>query len=274
MNLDIIDTINDPGTPGKGGDDRFGFDASGGRAWALDGATDVTDLKPFPKAESGAAWIAEALSARLMQGPQPGQATQAYFAGVLADVRKVAEKTSKLPLGSVPGEALPIASGIWMRLDGRDAEFAHMGDCMAIVRSGNAARVIGEEGKVNDESDAARAMLAMSAADRMERLRAERRWSNERGSCFSLGPKGAQNLVVQRTRLTGGDEICLMSDGLFRLVSPYATHTPLAFMQSLAADGLLATVQKLRRFEDDASNDLPRLKRRDDASGIYLRITG
>ena len=74
MQLDIISTVNDPGVPGKTGDDRTGFDAAAGTAWVLDGATDVTDLRPFPACESGAAWIAEVLSDRLMQGPEAGEA--------------------------------------------------------------------------------------------------------------------------------------------------------------------------------------------------------
>ena len=88
MQLDIISTVNDPGVPGKTGDDRTGFDAAAGTAWVLDGATDVTDLRPFPACESGAAWIAEVLSDRLMQGPQSGETPEAYFAAVLADVRQ------------------------------------------------------------------------------------------------------------------------------------------------------------------------------------------
>ncbi len=57
MKLEAVSTVNDPGMPGKTGDDRVGFDAAAGTVWVLDGATDVTDLRPFPACESGAAWI-------------------------------------------------------------------------------------------------------------------------------------------------------------------------------------------------------------------------
>ena len=121
MRLDVVSTVNDPGVPGKTGDDRAGFDAAAGTAWVLDGATDVTDLRPFPACESGAAWIAEALSDRLMQAPQSGETPEAYFASVLADVRQRAEAETRIPLDKLPGEALPIASGIWMWLEGGEA---------------------------------------------------------------------------------------------------------------------------------------------------------
>ena len=272
MILNVIGTVNDPGTPGKTGDDRVGFDAAAGTAWVLDGATDVTDLRPFPQAESGAAWVAEALSDRLMQGPAAGQPPLAYFDAVLADVRARAQAETRIPLDKLPGEALPIASGMWLWLHAGEAVFAHMGDCMALVRSGTSVRVVGVMEKAEDESAAARRMLAMTAEERLGWLRQARRLSNDLGTCFGLGPAVAGNLAVERWPVRPGDEICLMSDGLYRLISPYGTHTPAAFMQALAETDLLSLIQALRAFEDAPDGDIPRLKRRDDASGVYLRI--
>lgn len=272
MILNVIGTVNDPGVPGKTGDDRAGFDAAAGTAWVLDGATDVTDLRPFPACESGAAWIAEALSKRLMQGPAPGDTPETYFTAVLADVRAQAAATSRIPLDKLPGEALPIASGMWMWLGEGEAVFAHMGDCMAIVRSGAETRVIGAIEKAEDETAAARRMLAMTPEERLGWLRQSRRLSNDLGTCFGLGEAGAGNLVTERVALRPGDEICLMSDGLFRLISPYATHTAENFMQALADQGLLALVRALRDFEEAPDGDISRIKRRDDASAVYLKV--
>lgn len=272
MILNVIGTVNDPGTPGKTGDDRAGFDAAAGTAWVLDGATDVTDLRPFPHTESGASWIAAALSDRLMQAPGPDEAPKAYFTRVLADVRHRAEHDSKVPLEKLPGEALPIAAGIWMRLAEEGADFAHMGDCMALVRSGNSVWTVGEDEKADDESATARRMQALSAEERLGWLRQSRRLSNDLGTAFGLGPSGAANLVTEHVPLQPGDEICLMSDGLYRLIAPYGLHTPESLMQALAADGLPALVRALRDFEEQPDGDIPRLKRRDDAAGIYLRI--
>ena len=271
MRLDVVSTVNDPGVPGKTGDDRAGFDAAAGTAWVLDGATDVTDLRPFPACESGAAWIAEALSDRLMQGPQSGETPEAYFASVLADVRQRAEAESRIPLDRLPGEALPIASGMWMWLQGDEAVFVYMGDCMALVRSGAGVRLIGQAEKAEDETAAARRMLALTPEERMGWLRQSRRLSNELGTAFGLGPDCAQNLKLAHATLQPGDEICLMSDGLYRLISPYATHTLESLMADLSEKGLLALIRALRDFESAPDGDIPRIKRRDDASAVYLR---
>ncbi|HPE47887.1 MAG TPA: protein phosphatase 2C domain-containing protein [Hyphomonas sp.] len=272
IRFDVIDTVNDPGTPGKSGDDRFGFDAAAGTAWALDGATDVSDLRPFPRAESGAAWIADALSARLMRAPAPGADPVAYFDAVLADLRQRAEAESALPLTSLPGEARPVAAGIWMWLQGREAVFAYMGDSIAILRQRSGTRTIGIVEKVESETADARNYAAMSTEGRIAWLHNERRRSNAQGTAFGLGPAGARNLKVERIAVQPGDEACLMSDGLFRLVSPYQVLTPSGFMQALAEDGLLALVRRLRQIEDAPDSDVPRIKRRDDASGVYVRF--
>ena len=156
MQLTILDTVNDPGTPGKTGDDRVGFDASAGTAWVLDGATDVTNLRPFNRAESGAAWVAQALSDRLIIAPHEGETVEAYFEDVLTDVRQRATKETRLPLDSLPGEALPIASGIWMHLEDDTATFAWLGDCMGFHQRGSVVTVIGSPDKADDETDVAR----------------------------------------------------------------------------------------------------------------------
>ena len=272
MNLNVVGTVNDPGIPGKTGDDRVGFDAAAGTAWVLDGATDVTNLRPFPACESGAAWIAAALSKRLMQAPAAGDTPEAYFKAVLVDVRARAEAESELPVDRLPGEALPIASGMWMWLQAGEAIFAHMGDCLALVRSGASVRVVGAVEKAEDETAVARQMLAMSPEERLGWLRQSRRLSNDLGTCFGLGPAGADNLALVHVPLQPGDEVCLMSDGLYRLISPYATHTKETFMQALADNGLLALVRALREFENAPDGDIPRVKRRDDASGVYLTL--
>lgn len=272
MRIEILATVNDPGKPGHTGDDRLGFDGAAGTAWVLDGATDVTDLRPFPSAESGAAWFAGALSDRLMAGPATGEPVANYFARVLSDVRGRAETESVLPLDSLPGEALPIAAGVWMWLQGEEAVFAHTGDCMAFVRSGGMVRVVGQADKAEDETAAARALLALPYEDQIAKLQEGRRATNEAGACFGLGPKVVGNIRTERIVLAPGDEVCLMSDGLYRLISPYATHTPESFMQDLASLGLDGLIRALRAFENTSGGDIPRFKSRDDAAGVYLTI--
>jgi hypothetical protein len=214
MRLDVISTVNDPGVPGKTGDDRAGFDAAAGTAWVLDGATDVTDLRPFPACESGAAWIAEALSDRLMQGPESGEDAGSLFrlrAGRCAPARRSRKQD---PAGQIAGR------GSAHRVRHLDAGcraarrlFVFMGDCMALVRSAAGVRLIGQAEKAEDETATARRVLALTPEERMGWLRQARRMSNEIGTAFGLGPDVVSNLKTARIAMRPGDEVCLMSDG-------------------------------------------------------------
>jgi hypothetical protein len=272
MGIEILDSVNDPGTPGKSGDDRYGFDAAAGRAWVIDGATDATDLKPFPNAESGAAWLAETVSARLMTGPGAGEGASAYFGRVLTDVRAEAERTSKVALGSLPGEAMPVASAMWLRRDGDACEFVWAGDCFAIAGSGTGeARLIGTQEKADAETRDAARMLSLSQAERWAILQAQRRGANApaRG-LITFYPAAAAHLNALRLTLPPGTTVLLMTDGFFRFVEPYALDTPSSLLARVIRDGLAASINTLRQHE--AIPHSVRLKARDDAAAILLRM--
>ncbi len=272
MGIEVLDSVNDPGTAGKSGDDRFGFDAAAGRAWVIDGATDATDLKPFPNAESGAAWLAEATSSRLMSGPGAGEDAKSYFGRVLTDVRAEAERTSKVPLASLPGEAMPVASAMWLRRDGDACEFVWAGDCFAIAQiAGGEAHLIGTQEKADAETRDAARMLALSQEDRWAVLQAQRRGANapERG-LITLNPSAAEHLNTQRLSLPSGASVLLMTDGFFRFVEPYALDTPESLLARVLKDGLAAAIHALRQHE--ATPRGVRLKARDDAAAILLRL--
>lgn len=271
MGIEVLGTVNDPGTAGKSGDDRYGFDAAAGRAWVIDGATDATDLKPFPGAESGAAWLAETVSARLMSGPGAGESASAYFGRVLTDVRAGAERTSKVDLGSLPGEAMPVASAMWLRCDGDACEFVWSGDCFAIAGTGaGEARLIGTQEKAEAETREAARMLSLSQAERWAILQAQRRSANapERG-LITLYPAAAAHLNTLRLNLPRGSPVLLMTDGFFRFVEPYGLDTPASLLARVLKDGLAAATSSLRQHE--ATPHSVRLKARDDAAAILLR---
>ncbi|MFN3911728.1 protein phosphatase 2C domain-containing protein [Hyphomonas sp.] len=271
MAISLVDAVNDPGTPGKSGDDRYGFDAAAGRAWVIDGATDVTDLKPFP-AESGAAWLAETVSARLMSGPEAGEGAKPYFGRVLTDVCAEAARQSKLPLDTLPGEARPVASAMWMRREGDTCEFVWAGDCFAIAGTGGAsARLIGTQENAGAETRDAARMLAMTDAERLAVLQAQRRAANaaERG-VIMLNPVAAQHLQSERLTLAPGAPVLLMTDGFFRFVEPYGLDTPESLLARVLKDGLPSAIKALRQHE--ATPHGVRIKARDDAAALLLRI--
>ena len=92
-----------------------------------------------------------------------------------------------------------------------------------VRRVGREVRLIGHAEKVEDETAAARRVMALTPEERMGWLRQSRRLSNEVGGVFGLGPAVAGNLQIQRATVKPGHEVCLVSDGLYRLISPYAT---------------------------------------------------
>lgn len=271
MGIEVLGTVNDPGSPGKTGDDRYGFDATAGRAWVIDGATDATDLRPFP-AESGAAWLAEAVSARLMSGPEAGEGAKPYFSRVLTDVAAGARRRSKLPLDTLPDEARPVASAMWMRRDDDACEFVWAGDCFAIVQAGaDEVRLIGTQEKADAETREAARMLALPHAERWAILQAQRRGANapERG-LITLNPDAAQYLATERLALAPGAAVLLMTDGFFRFVEPYGLDTPASLLARALEDGLQTTLRALRQHE--ATPHTTRLKARDDAAAVLLRL--
>lgn len=270
MAIEILDSVNDAGTPGKSGDDRLGFDARAGRAWVIDGATDATDLKPFP-GESGAAWLAEAVSARLMSGPETGDGVSAYFDRVLTDVVAEATRQSKIPLQTLPGEAMPVASAMWLRRTGDVCEFVWAGDCFAIAQTGDGeARLIGTQEKADAETREAARMLAMTQAERWAIRQAQRRGANDpaRG-LITLNPAAAQHLATSQLTLPPGAHVLLMTDGFFRFVEPYGLESPASLLARVLKDGLAASISALRQHE--AIPHGTRLKARDDAAAILLR---
>jgi len=272
MPIDVIDTANDPGTPGKTGDDRFGYDGAAGRAWVIDGATDATDLKPFPGAESGAAWLAEAASARLVAGPEAGEGATTYFNRVLTDVRVEAVRKSRVALDTLPGEALPVSSMMWMRREGAQCEFVWAGDCFAIAETGaGSAALIGTQEKADAETREAASMLAMSQAERWTILQAQRRGANTpaRG-LITLNPAAAAHLKTQRIPLAPGAAVLLMTDGFFRFIEPYGLETPESLLARVQRDGLAASICALRQHERMPHS--VRLKARDDAAAVLVRL--
>ncbi len=271
MPIDILDQVNDPGTPGRTGDDRFGFDAAAGRAWVIDGATDVTELRPFRLAESGAAWFAEAISRRLMEEPAPDEAHADYFAAVVSDVAARAARESALPLAKLPGEARPVAAMMWMAQRGRHADFVWAGDCFALVADpGGSVRLVGTEEKADAETEDARRMLEMTAEARKARLKAQRRAANApENGLLSLDPAATRYFRQERLALAPGTSVLLMTDGLYRLVVPYGLDTPQSLMRRVLRDGLAGAITVLRAHEAEASGQ--RLKPRDDAAAVLIR---
>jgi serine/threonine protein phosphatase PrpC len=277
LTITILETINSPGKGTGTGDDRYGFDEGAGAAWVFDGATDVSGLRLFDGYESDAAWIAETLSRHLsLNAPQAGQSAEDYFASVLESLRETAAKQSKIPLDTVPPEALPISSGMWMRVRGGRAEFAWLGDCMALIEApSGAVEVVGSEEKSDRETEVNRKMASMSPEEKLGELRRIRAIQNtvDEHAIFGLNPAASGNLNVASRAVSAGSRIILMTDGLWRLVDPYATHTPETLAGLISEAGLSGAIEALRSHEASDGRDLTtRHKAADDACAVLVEL--
>lgn len=274
LRFEVLGAVNDPGKPGRTGDDRYGFDEAGGRAWVLDGATDVSPLRPFPRHESGAAWIAETLSAWLLAHPPEGRSREAYWTAALEAMREAARKDSKVPPENLPMDTSPIASGFHVALGEDKAEFNWLGDCMAMVRSGSGeVRVLGALSVSEEETADALRLNAMNEEDKWEDLRRQREAQNTPGHwIFGLDTTAAAHVSAETVSVAPGTEILLMSDGFYRLIDPFRAFTPETLLEAAGEHDLLALVRRLRDIEIAARDQGLRVKAHDDASCVHLRV--
>lgn len=272
--LTYVEAVNSPGTPGKTGDDRYGFDAQAGTAWVLDGATDVTALKPFPSAESGAAWVAEALSRRLMIAPPPADLdARSYWRDVMADTREAATAASTVPLEDLPPEALPIASGIWLRRRDDTVELAWMGDCVALDM--DTGEIHGAADAIAAETEDSESLASLTEAERWEAARQSRIVTNTTGKpAFGLFPERAAALSTTTLTIAGGRSLVLMSDGFYRLIEPYALAADGPALAAMIRDiGLSGALNRLRTFEADTPPDsIARIKPSDDSCALWVMM--
>ncbi|WP_421790346.1 hypothetical protein [Hyphobacterium sp.] len=285
--LSFLDAINAPSGSGTG-DDRYGFDESHGTAWVVDGATDVGTMRLFPEFlpsgnspigwESDAAWYADRLSERFVDPPQRQESTRAYLKRVISDMDRKAREEARVPLDSQPRHNLPSAGGIWMRRQNNTLDFAMLGDCMAIVRTGGHTQIIGDlEGIRAEYENWGEAMRAQSREAGFAKARDVRNAMNTAGHhwVFSVHPEGAAHATLEQVQLRGETLVLLMSDGFFRLVEPYQTYSaPDLLDAALEPDGLADLIADLRNREQNPEEDaaMGRLKTSDDACALLVEI--
>lgn len=274
----ILDAVAAPSGAG-GGDDRHGFDEAAGRAWVVDGATDVAGVRLFARAESDAAWHAAALSARFLDGPGPGEGARAYLARAISDVAARAEAEAVLPLATAPREALPSSAFLWLSRTAQGADLMWLGDCVALLARGDGAlAVLGDVAKVTAEDEDARrhAQANTDAEARWRLLRAARALMNTPQGYWiaSLHPEAADHAGLVALAAPPDSLALLMTDGFYRLVAPYGLYDAAGLLAAAKSAGLGALVTQLRAYEDeDRPDHAGRVKRRDDATALLVQLT-
>lgn len=288
--LTFLDAVNVPSGTGMG-DDRYGFDEGAGTAWVVDGATDVGTARLFPDIgadadapnfgwESDAAWYADHLSERFLRPPETHESAKAYLERVITDVTARAHRDAVVSIEQQPRHNFPSAGGIWMRRQEDVLEFAELGDCVAIVRTGGHTQFIGNLEMIRAEHALNRKQLAEPAgkAGGYASAREDRNRINTEGAhwVFSLHPEAAARAGVTRVKMRGETHVLLMSDGFFRLVEPYGLYDIDSLMaRAMEEDSLPDLAAQLRGAEQNPEDDvrIGRLKTSDDACAVLVEIS-
>jgi hypothetical protein len=282
--MKLLDSISFPGSKLGGGmktgtgDDRYAFDEAAGWVCVVDGATDVGPVRIFAAAESDAARYAEIFAETIVRHPADArEIPQAWFARLLPRLRVAIEREVKIPLKDAPLASYPTAAATWVRHRKGRLEGATLGDSIAIVKSPNGAvTVFGEAGKAADEQGRAKTVMAMTPEDQLKWLQDVRAIHNTRGAywVFGVQPEAADHIVHQSCDAPAGTKALVMSDGFYRLVSPYGRYTDEGLIDAVMDRGLGALMRELREMEaspeDDAS--IGRFKTSDDATALLVEF--
>ncbi|MDZ4760891.1 MAG: protein phosphatase 2C domain-containing protein [Alphaproteobacteria bacterium] len=282
--MKLLDSISAPGSalgggmkPGAG-DDRYVFDEEAGVACVIDGATDVGAVRLFPDAESDAARFAEIFAHELLANPPAEtESPQAYFLRFLLRLREASAMRARHLLEDAPRSSLPTAAATWLRARDGALESATLGDTLAIVLSNDGTiSIAGDAGKPADESARARKIMTLTAAKRHEWLQDLRAIHNTEAGywIFGVEPEAASHIVHQTLPCPPGTRALLMSDGFYRLVSPYGRHDDAQLIDLAMAQGLGALMTELRSMEADPAEDvrIGRFKTSDDATALLLEF--
>jgi hypothetical protein len=282
--MKLLDSISFPGSKLGGGiktgtgDDRYAFDEAAGWVCVVDGATDVGPVRIFAAAESDAARYAEIFAETIVRHPADArEIPQAWFARLLPRLRAAIEREVKIPLKDAPLASYPTAAATWVRHRKGRLEGATLGDSIAIVKSPDGAvTVFGEAGKAADEQGRAKTVMAMTREEQLKWLQDVRAIHNTRGGywVFGVQPEAADHIVHQSCDAPAGTKALVMSDGFYRLVSPYGRYTDEGLIDAVMDRGLGALMRDLREMEASPEDDarIGRFKTSDDATALLVEF--
>jgi hypothetical protein len=286
--ISIIDTISDPGKPGRPNEDRLGYNRNA--AFVIDGATGLGDRQFMEGYGSDAAWIAEfgtmCLAERLDATADP--------AAVLRQVSTEARDIFVRAAGDQPRYAWPLCSLTGLQATPTGFRWFGLGDsCMYILHDdGQSDFVIPIPGAYEWEQHQAakhiarvggigKAGVANDDPETLEDLRRGRALQNTQGGTtwtFGIVPEAADHLAMVDVPVHGGGATAILcSDGLADLVALYKLYDPATLIQRAATAGLNALVTELRHYEREVDPDgltYPRYKQSDDTTAILLRLEG
>lgn len=254
-------------------------------AWVLDGTTGHHPVRLFP-GPTDAAWFAE-MADRLLRG----HAGQAASARGLLDVvvRALVLQCRSSALTSLDAVDIdkPAASLALTQLVGDDLEYGLLSDCKLLMqRQDGSVEALDHSAIAEFEDQLIAGMRALQSAGETDLIRinrslwptilANRRRKNLPGGYGVLADDPACVAFADFGRRPAASivHLLLASDGLYRLVDSYGVYSSAALMAQALSRGLNPLYAQLREIEDADPQCLayPRLKPRDDAAALLLRI--
>lgn len=281
--LTLVEAISLAGDRAKQNDDLLGV--RDGRAWVIDGATDLLDC-PLTGTASDASWIAQATGEFFLRSNRHGdeQWLRNIVRAACLTVRAQFEGITILPeeRWKLPTASLLIAHERETGLLGID-----LGDCrcFALDADGTAHSAGSRENGTDDERERARAASKRAGApaslrdpDTMTMLRAVRAQHNLPGGnywVFGLQPECADHARVWTLNLKRPAHVLLCTDGFSALVDRYRIYDAGSLVKAALDKGLQELGRELRAIEtaDAGGAAHPRFKKSDDATAVLLRLT-
>ncbi|MFN4355425.1 protein phosphatase 2C domain-containing protein [Parvibaculum sp.] len=286
--LRILETLSDPGDPGKANEDAFGHvkGQAGDHLWVIDGATDVAD-GPLIGTETGAHWLAQRASALFAgMAARHGDDLRGHVREVLEALERDFERERlRVPNGR---HEWPSAAMMLLHVGGGWVRAANFADCgLVLLEDGAAqAQIFGaqhnsrEARAVSRTAELIRALAPgeapFSNAAVMDYLRAARRRQNSKDGYWILGVDAEAAAHVRLAGFPFSRPVTglVFSDGFGSLVFDYHRYEPADFVRRAVAEGLsplLGEIRKIEREEDPGCLLWPRFKRHDDATAILFR---
>ncbi len=274
MHFDVIQTVSVNGNAQKPNDDRCG--ANTHLAWVIDGATDMSE-PGLLGSQGGAAWLASTASAAFAVSEARDMQKTCQTAFSRIEDQFVAQRTREVAAPwEVPKAAFAAALLIEEKLS-----VAWAADSPVLLMSGDdAVWCTGEPDTSAESADALSLGPGVGAASVLSDTALEnRRAHRARADHIALSPDAQASAGVTRYAdfdVSVGDELLLMSDGFASIVTDYAAYTAREMVSVIRSEGLGRIVDDLRAIEqaDAACLRFPRFKVSDDATAIWVRVSG
>src|SRR5579883_618946 len=280
MQLVAIDSLSDAGHLHN--EDAVG--STPAAAWVVDGTKGPFDhtLTPGP---TDAAWHAQALNAALF-ARYADPAADPFSA--LTQAADLLSSTYARIAAAAPSHEQPSACLALAAIDSSaNLHLFNVGDCRILIEKAGKVSIFGSSGIERLESAAKAELVRLRAMvgddyDPWPLLRSRLRENfktamNKPGGYWVVHPTSPWLHAVERAKVAARDidHILIASDGFFRLVNVFGAYDAAALVaNTLRGGGLRTLCAELRSREADDSlcRSYPRLKDRDDASAVLVRI--